>query len=141
MATSVREVMTADPVVLETTATVSEAARCMRDEGIGDVLVTDGATLRGIVTDRDLTTRVLAADRDGSSVTLGDVVTTGLEAVEPDADVSEVIDRMRRAAVRRVPVVENNVPVGILSIGDLAVQFDDDSVLADLSAAPPDEQA
>lgn len=141
MATSVREVMTADPVVLETTATVSEAARCMRDEGIGDVLVTDGATLRGIVTDRDLTTRVLAADRDASSVTLGDVVTTGIEAVEPDADVSEVIERMRRAAVRRVPVVENNAPVGILSIGDLAVQFDDDSVLADLSASPPDEQA
>lgn len=141
MATSVREVMTADPVVLETTATVSEAARCMRDEDIGDVLVTDGAALRGIVTDRDLTTRVLAADRDGSSVTLGDVVTTGLEAVEPEADVSEVIDRMRRAAVRRVPVVENNAPVGILSIGDLAVQFDDDSVLGDLSAAPPDEQA
>lgn len=141
MATSVREVMTADPVVLETTATASEAARRMRDEDIGDVLVTDGATLRGIVTDRDLTTRVLAADRDGSSVTLGDVVTTGLEAVEPDADVSEVIERMRRAAVRRVPVVENNAPVGILSIGDLAVQFDEDSVLADLSASPPDEQA
>lgn len=137
---TVREIMTADPVVLEATATVAEAARCMRDEDIGDVLVTEGATLRGIVTDRDLATRVLAADRDPASVTLGDVATTGVEVVEPDADVREVIDQMRRSDVRRMPVVENNAPVGILSIGDLAVHFDEDSVLADVSAAAPDEQ-
>lgn len=140
MATTVRELMTRDPVVLQSSTQVGEAARRMRDDDIGNVLVVDGPQLRGIVTDRDLTTRVLADGRSGDTVTLGDVVTTGLETVSPEDDAREVVDRMRRSAVRRVPVVEDQTPVGILSIGDLAIELDEDSALADISAARPDEQ-
>lgn len=140
MATTVRDLMTTDPVVLESSTNVQEAARRMRDDDIGNVLVVDGPQLRGIVTDRDLTTRVLADGRSGDSVTLGDVVTTGLETAKPDEDARAVVDRMRRSAVRRVPVVDDQTPVGILSIGDLAIELDEDSALADISAARPDEQ-
>lgn len=140
MAETVRELMTPDPVVLESTTQVGEAARRMRDDDIGDVLVVDGPQLRGIVTDRDLTTRVLADGRSPDTVTLGDVVTSGLETASPDADVREVVDRMRRSSVRRIPVVEDQTPIGILSIGDLAIELDEESALADISAARPDEQ-
>ena len=140
-AQTVRDLMTPDPVALESTATAREAAQCMRDEDIGDVLVRDGPTLRGIVTDRDLTTRVLADDRDAGSVTLGDVLTPGVDVVGPDEDVREVVDRMRRDAIKRVPVVdEDQTPVGILSMGDLAIERDEDSALAQVSAARPDDQ-
>lgn len=140
MAETVRELMTPVPVVLESTTQVGEAARRMRDDDIGDVLVVDGPQLRGIVTDRDLTTRVLADGRSPDTVTLGDVVTSGLETASPDADVREVVDRMRRSSVRRIPVVEDQTPIGILSIGDLAIELDEESALADISAARPDEQ-
>lgn len=109
MATTVRELMASDPVVLESSTQVGEAARRMRDDDIGDVLVVDGPQLRGIVTDRDLTTRVLADGRNGDTVTLGDVVTTGLETAGPDEDAR-------------------------------AIQLDEESALADISAARPDEQ-
>ena len=140
-AQTVRDLMTPGPVALESTATAREAARRMRDDDIGDVLVRDGSTLRGIVTDRDLTTRVLADDRDAGAVTLEAVLTPGVDVVGPDEDVREVVDRMRRDAIKRVPVVdEDQTPVGILSMGDLAIERDEDSALAQVSAARPDDQ-
>ena len=139
-ARTVRDVMTPDPVILETTATARDAAQQMRDHEIGDVLVAEG-TLRGIVTDRDLTTRVLADDRDAGTVTLGDLLTDDLHVVRPDDDVREAVALMRRHAVKRVPVIEeDDTPVGVLSMGDLALQLDDDSALAEVSAARPDDQ-
>lgn len=140
MATAIADIMTKDPVLLETTATVREAAERMRDEDIGDVLVVDGPALRGIVTDRDLATQVLADDRNPSDVTLGDVATTDLDVAAPGDDAGEAVSRMRRDAIRRLPVVEDGTPVGILSLGDLAMEFDEQSVLAAVSAARSDDQ-
>ena len=140
MATTIADIMTKDPVVLETTATVREAAERMRDRDIGDVLVVDGPILRGIVTDRDLTTEVLASDRNPSDVTLGDVATTDLDVAAPGDDAREAVGRMQRDAIRRLPVAEDGTPVGILSLGDLAMEFDEQSVLAAVSAARADDQ-
>ena len=141
MAGKVRDVMTADPVILQTTATAREAAQRMRDDDIGDVLVAEG-TLRGIVTDRDLTTRVLADDRDGNEVSLGDLLSSDRHDGRPDDDLRDAASMMRRNAVKRAPVVEeDDTPVGILSMGDLAIELDEDSALADVSAARPDDQA
>jgi CBS domain-containing protein len=108
----------------------------MRDHEIGDVLVVDGSELVGIVTDRDIAVRVVAEGSDPDSVTLGDVCSGDLETVTPDDDLGDVIRDMRDRAVRRVPVVEDGTAVGILSIGDLAVMKDAESLLADISAAP-----
>lgn len=127
--------MTKDPVVLDARSTIADAARRMRDEDIGDVLVDlDGGY--GIATDRDITVRAIAAGWDPEQKTIREVATTELDMVSPDDDVDEVIRRMREDDVRRVPVFENDQPVGILSLGDLAVMRDEGSVLADISAAP-----
>jgi CBS domain-containing protein len=108
----------------------------MRDQGIGDVLVEHDGSL-GIVTDRDIVTRAVAEGRDPQQVRVGDICTRDVETVSPDMSVDDVIRLMSDKAVRRVPVVEAGRPVGIVALGDLAVDRDRRSLLADISAAPP----
>lgn len=136
MAPTVRDIMTKDPVVCETTSTVKEAAERMRDHDIGDVLVVNDNSLYGIVTDRDIVVRALAEGKGPEQTTLGDIASRDLDTVAPDDDAGEVVRRMRSDDIRRVPVVEDGVAVGILSIGDLAIELDSESALADISAAP-----
>ena len=137
MAQRVREVMTGDPVTLPKDATVVEAARVMRDKGIGDVIVTDGDRAAGIVTDRDIVVRAVAEGQAPESVRLEQVRSGELTAVSPDDPVERAIQVMRDRAVRRVPVVEDGRPIGVVSIGDLAIDRDPDSALADISEEPP----
>ena len=135
MAQLVREIMTSNPVSLPPGTPVREAARAMREQDIGDVLVVDdGGELRGIVTDRDIVVRGVADWDDLSTCSLGDVCSDQVISVAPDDDAGAAIARMREAAVRRIPVVENGRPVGVLSIGDAAVDRDPGSALADISA-------
>lgn len=136
MATKVRELMTPDPVLMGSSDTANLAAQRMRDQDIGDVLIQEDGTLKGIVTDRDLVVRILADGTDGDEVSLGQICSSELSTVGPDDDVAEVIERLRHAAVRRVPVVEDGAAVGILALGDLARARDPKSALADISAAP-----
>jgi CBS domain-containing protein len=131
-----REVMTPNPTVCSPDTSAAQAAEMMRDQGIGDVLVQNGGSL-GIVTDRDIVTRAVAAGRDPKEVTLGDICTRDIETVSPDMSVDDVIRLMSDKAVRRVPVVEAGKPIGIVALGDLAVDQDRRSLLADISAAPP----
>ena len=134
---TVRDLMTPDPVTLGGTEPVTTAARAMRDQDVGAVLVADDATLRGIVTDRDLAIRLIADGEDPESTTVGSLCSTDLHTLSPDDPLDAAVRMMSEHALRRVPVVENQVPVGILSLGDLAVTRDPDSVLADVSAAAP----
>jgi CBS domain-containing protein len=132
---SVREVMTTDPIKLGAEATIISAARVMRDNDIGDVLVTDdGQNLVGIVTDRDIVVRAVA-DGSVAELTLGALCSDAL-SVSPEDEVGDVIEMMRDQAVRRIPVVDGEVVVGLVALGDLAVEFDPDSVLGDISEAP-----
>lgn len=134
----ISDYMTPNPTRCAATASLPEAARAMRDESIGDVLVCDqDDRLVGIVTDRDLVVRGLASD-DAGALTLGDVCSGDLTTVAPDADPRAVIKLMSERAVRRVPVVDDGRPVGIVSLGDLAARLDEQSVLGQISAAPPD---
>lgn len=135
MAQLVREVMTAQPVAMSSETSVRDAARRMRDDDIGDVLVVDDGELRGIVTDRDIVVRVLADRDDLSAVKIGEVCSERLVTATPNEDVDNAIARMREHAVRRVPVVEGSRPVGIFSIGDAAMERDPRSALGDISAA------
>jgi CBS domain-containing protein len=137
MAQRIREVMTPDPVVLPATATLEEAARSMKEQDIGDVLVSESDTLCGVVTDRDIVVRGLAEGR--TSARLGDICSRELVTMAPDDAVADADRLMREHAIRRLPVVENGKPVGILSIGDLVQEHDRDSALADISSAPADE--
>ena len=133
----VREVMTANPVVVPKDASVLEAARLMRDRGIGDVIVIDGDEAEGIVTDRDIVVRAVAEGSDPGRVRVDEVLSGELAAVAPDDPVERAIALMREKAIRRIPVVDGGKPVGVISIGDLAVERDADSALADLSEEPP----
>lgn len=137
MPQKISDVMTADPTSMNMNATIADAARTMREEGIGDVLVMRDGEVCGIVTDRDIVIRAIAAGKDPSSTQLKEVCSQKLVTVSPKDDVAEAIKMMRGKAIRRVPVVDKGKPVGIVSIGDLAEERDPDSALADISASPP----
>jgi CBS domain-containing protein len=137
MAQKVSDVMTSDPVTLPREAPLVEAARLMRDQGIGDVIVIEGDSAEGIVTDRDIVVRGVADGRDPNTVQLGDVLSGDLTAVSPNDSVDRAVQLMRQKAIRRLPVVDGGRPVGIVSLGDLAMERDEGSVLADISEEPP----
>ncbi|MCI0686934.1 MAG: CBS domain-containing protein [Sporichthyaceae bacterium] len=138
MGEKVRDVMTPDPIALPSTATLVDAARTMRDNSIGDVLVGSDGPLRGVVTDRDIVTRAIADGMDPTTTSVGDICSPEVVTVTPDQEVAEVLELMRSHAIRRVPVVdETGHPVGMVTIGDLAVELDSRSALAEISAAPP----
>jgi CBS domain-containing protein len=139
MAQEIRDVMTQDVVALPTDTSLADASRAMRERDIGDVLVVDGDRLAGIVTDRDIVIRAIAEDRSPSDTTVGELATGDVTSLSPEDSVEDAIRIMRDQAVRRIPVVENHRPVGIVSIGDLAVERDPNSALADISVADPDE--
>lgn len=135
MAQKVRDVMTQNPVTLPRTAPVADAAKRMRDEDIGDVIVMDDGDMCGLVTDRDIVVRAVAEGADPQFTKLGEICSADLVTVGPDDPIDDAARVMRERAVRRVPVVEGKRPVGIVSIGDLAIERDEGSALADISAA------
>jgi CBS domain-containing protein len=137
MAKTLRDVMSPNPVTLPATATVADAAKRMRDDDIGDVIVLDGDRVCGIVTDRDLVVRAVAEGRDVGTTTLQDVCSADVATLSPDDDVQRAIDMMKQKAIRRIPVVEDGAPIGIVSIGDLAIESTGEKALADISAAKP----
>ncbi len=131
------DMMTPDPIALPQTASVFDAAQTMRDAGIGGVVVLNGERVCGIVTDRDIVVRGIAAGRDPRSTKLADICSRELTTLRPEDNIGTAVGLMREHAVRRLPVVKNGRPVGILTLGDLAIEDDSKSALADLSAAPP----
>ena len=139
MPQSIREVMTPNPVTIPADMSAADAARLMRDRDIGDVLVMDQDRVTGIITDRDIVVRAVAAGQDPAKVKVGDICSKELHTVEHTATVEEVIELMRGKAVRRAPVMDGVCPVGIVTIGDLAIEHDRESALADISAAPPNQ--
>jgi CBS domain-containing protein len=136
MAQSIRDVMTAHPVALSATASVVEAAQAMRDANIGDVIVVENDRICGMVTDRDITIRGVARGGNISSLTLGDLCSRELTTVAPTDSVDDAVRLMREKALRRLPVVEGGKPVGIVSLGDLALTQNPNSMLGTISAAP-----
>jgi CBS domain-containing protein len=134
---TVEEMMTPDPIALPQTATVFAAAQKMRDASIGNVVVLNGQKVCGIVTDRDIVVRAIATGRDPRSTKLADICSRELTTLSPEDNVETAVRLMREHAVRRLPVVKDDRPVGILTLGDLAIEEDSESALADVSAAPP----
>ena len=137
MAQLVRDVMTPNPVALQATSSLVEAALAMRDFDVGDVLVLDDGQICGIVTDRDIVVRGIAGGNYPATVKLGEICSRELTTLSPTDSVEDAVNLMRQKAIRRLPVVENGRPVGILSLGDLALEKDPHSALGDISAAPP----
>lgn len=137
MAQKVNEVMTPAPVTVPPETSLAEAGDLMRQHGIGDVLVVHEGRLRGLVTDRDIVVRAVAAQKDMTDTAVADICSTNLVTIGPGDDADAAVGLMRQHSVRRIPVVDGDHPIGMVSIGDLAVQRDERSALADISAEPP----
>jgi CBS domain-containing protein len=137
MAQSVRDVMTRNPLVRGSDTILMEAATLMRDADVGDVLVEHDGQLCGLVTDRDIVVRAVAKGADPKTSCLGDICSHDLVTLSPKSSIRDAVELMRDRAVRRVPVVDNGTAVGIVTLGDLAMERDPDSVLADISEAQP----
>jgi CBS domain-containing protein len=139
MARTVEEIMTHDPRTVDAGDTVVDAARQMRDGDVGDVIVMQGGQVSGIVTDRAIVIRAVAEGRDPQSTPVGEVCTSDLRSLAPQQSIDEAVQAMREHDIRRLPVVDGGRPIGIVSLGDLAVERDPDSALADISTGAPDQ--
>ncbi|MBC3983368.1 CBS domain-containing protein [Streptomyces sp. AC536] len=137
MARNVRQVMTPQVTAVSPDASLVEAAQLMRARGVGDVLVAEHGRVLGVLTDRDITVRAVADGADPLTVSCRAICTPEPVTVTPDTTVAEAVYLMRRYAVRRLPVVEDGQPLGMVSMGDLAEQDDPGSALADVSRAAP----
>ena len=135
MATKMRDIMSPAPVSMAATEPVSAAARAMKERGIGTVLIVTDGRLSGLVTDRDIAVRVLAENRDPVTTRVGDICSTELAVLGPDDDVEQAARLVRERAVRRIPIVQDGTPVGVVSLGDLALERD--QKFAQVSTARP----
>lgn len=137
MAGTVRDVMTASPVTVASEQSLLEAAEQMRDADVGAVIVADGSAVRGLVTDRDIVVRGVAEGMDPRTARLAELVTHDLVAVSPGDDVETAAELMRTHSVRRLPVLDGEDLVGMVSLGDLAAEGTGESVLADIATDDP----
>ena len=133
----IQDVMTPDPITMPATTKLADAAARMRDANIGDVMVMRDGDVCGIVTDRDIVVRAVADGKDPNSTRLDDVCSEELTAVSPQDSVDDAVLLMCNRALRRLPVLDEGRPVGIVSLGDLAIERDPTSALATISAANP----
>jgi len=137
MAQFVHELMTPHPVALPATSSLVDAALAMRDFDVGSILVLANGQIYGIVTDRDVVVRGIASGNYPATMTLGEICSRELTTLSPADRVEDAVTLMREKAIRRLPVVENGQPVGILSLGDLTVEEDLHSTIDRISSAPP----
>lgn len=134
---AIREVMTSALETVDVEDSLRDAATMMDRSDIGSVIVTDGGSIAGIITDRDIALRGASAGLDPTSTAVRIAMTSAPVTVQPTATVQEAIDVMREHDVRRVPVVESDRPIGVVSLADLAMSPQARTLLADLSTAPP----
>jgi CBS domain-containing protein len=118
---NIRDVMTPNPRTVSSADSIESAARIMRDEDTGVVPIVDNGRAVGVVTDRDIVVRAVA---DGGQLnrTVGEIATNAVVCASPDMSTREAAQLMSDHQVRRLPVVENERLIGIVSIGDLAVK-------------------
>lgn len=126
MAKRVRDAMTADPRTLQVGASVLDAARAMGEEDVGSIPVVDSSgILAGMITDRDIVLRVVAAEKDPRATAVEDVATTSISPAYPDTPLDEALQLMAQWQVRRLPVIEGDRVIGILAQADIAQETKD----------------
>jgi CBS domain-containing protein len=113
------EIMSRDPITIDPHATVSAAAAVMRDRGVGSLVVVDAGKAVGIITERDLVTKVAAEDRKASAVKVKDIMTSPLISVHPHEEVEEAAKRMSKRRIRRLPVVQDGKLLGVITENDI----------------------
>lgn len=133
----VRDIMTKEVAYINPESTVSEAAQLMQKHNVGSIPVCDQNGVVGIVTDRDIVVRNVAHGKSPQETRVRDVMTGQVNTATPDMEVDAAADLMAQYKVRRLPVVENNRIVGMVSLGDIACDrkfnFEASKALAEIS--------
>jgi CBS domain-containing protein len=139
----VRDVMTTNPSSVSDSDSIQDVARIMKEQDTGVVPVCDGGRkIIGMVTDRDIVVRLIADGKDPMNARVNEVMTKSVRKVQEDATVDDVLSLMSSSEIRRVPVVNRNDElVGIVSIGDISTQTNQDGkvgqAIEDISEARP----
>jgi CBS domain-containing protein len=122
----VRDIMTTEVSTASPDSTLEEVASIMKEDDIGAVPILDDDQLVGIVTDRDIVVRCIAAGKDPTETNVEDILSDNPATVEPDAEVEEAARLMSERQIRRLPVVEDGELVGVIALGDIAVKESDE---------------
>jgi CBS domain-containing protein len=126
MGQSIRDVMTSNPCAIDADKSVAYAAKMMRDEDVGLAPIVEGDKLIGMLTDRDIATRVVAEGKDPDQVKVRDVASKQVVSIDPQQDLDEALRMMAKHQVRRLPVVEEDGRlVGVVAQADVARKGDD----------------
>lgn len=139
--TTAKQMMHLGVECVPATETLDRAAQMMRDMQVGSLPICGPDNkLKGILTDRDIVVNCIAQGRDPAKITAGELASGELVWVDARADEDEVLMLMERHAIRRVPVMEDHVLVGMISEGDLARHLDDAKLhhfVSTITQAPP----
>ena len=120
----VRDVMTSSVDWVTPETSVVEVAQLMKKDDVGSIPICNENRLIGIITDRDIVLKVVAAGKNTNDISAKEIMSTDIISVSADQDVHEAADLMSEYQIRRLPVVENGNLVGIVAIGDLAIEKD-----------------
>ena len=119
----IKDLMTKDPKTVQTTSTLVETARKMKELNVGFMPVMDGNALVGVVTDRDIAMRAVAEEMYPNETNAEDIMSANVHVVSPDTSLEEAGEIMEKFRIRRLPVVDEfGVLVGICALGDIAVR-------------------
>ncbi len=134
---NIQDVMTRNPITLDSSSTVAQAAQKMKDGKVGNVIIVEEDNLLGILTDRDIVVRCVAEGKNPDSTDVGDVCSKNVATLSPGDSIEYALELMKKHSVRRLPVVQQGKPVGIVSLGDASIETEPGSPLSDISAQPP----
>jgi CBS domain-containing protein len=140
--TTAREIMTTGVECAQVDETITEAARKMRDLGVGALPICgEDNRLKGMITDRDIVLNCVAEGMDTNEVKVADYAGDEVVTIGADDSIEEALSTMTRAGVRRLPVIDGHDLVGMISQADIATNLPDDKVgdlVAAISSAPAD---
>lgn len=118
----VRDIMTSQIEVADQATSLVQVAEMMKRENVGAIPVCNQNELQGILTDRDIVIQAVAQGKDLNSLKASDIMSNSPVSIGPEADIHEAARLMSQKQIRRLPVVENGKLVGMLSLGDLAIE-------------------
>jgi len=118
----VKEIMSKDVACLNPQDSIEKAAQLMKQYNVGSIPVCSNNTVSGIVTDRDIALRAVASGQDSGQTTVSNIMTSNPTVGNPEMDVHDAAEIMSKEQIRRLPIVENNSLVGIVSLGDISLE-------------------
>lgn len=118
----VSDIMSTDVSWVDPSAKLTDIAKMMKDKDVGSIPVVQNNTVKGIITDRDIVIRVISEGKDINQITAGQVMSADPVVIEQSEDIDKAADIMFDYQIKRLPVVKNDKLVGIISLGDLAVE-------------------